>query len=96
MARGLSVAVVVLCLPALGLLASGCAPKTSCGRLAAAICDDGTEDECTAFVTVQIAARNGPLADAHRESACQIVLDDKKTTAALERAFVEHRAASGS
>lgn len=96
MARRLSVAVFMVCLPALGLLASGCAPKTSCGRLAAAICDAGTEAECAAFVTAQIAARTGPLADAHRESACQIVLDDKQTTAALERAFVERRAATGS
>lgn len=95
MARGLSVAVVLFCLPALGLLASGCAPKTSCGRLAAAICDDGTDDECTVFVLAQMTTNGKALGDAHRESACQIVLDDKATTAAFERAFVERRTATG-
>lgn len=77
------------------LLAAGCAPKTPCGRLAAAICDEGTAAECEAFVRGQMATRRGPLGDSERESACQIVFEDRETRAAFERAYMDNRSRSG-
>lgn len=76
-------------------LLAGCAPKSPCGRLAAAICDEGTAAECEAFVQGQMATRRGPLGESERESACQIVFDDAQTRAAFERAYLENRTKTG-
>lgn len=76
---------------ALALL-TGCAPKTPCARLAAAICDDARPADCRAFVAAEMTTRDGALTAEQREYACQIVIDDAPTTRAFLRAFTERDA----
>lgn len=72
------------------VLLTGCAPKTACGRLAAAICDDARTADCRAFVDAEMTTRDGALTAEQREHACQIVLDG--ATPAFQQAFDERHA----
>lgn len=89
-ARALTAAPLPIAL-AVALLA-GCAPKTPCARLAAAICDDASAADCQAFVAAEMTTRDGALTAEQRNHACQIVLDDAPTTRAFQRAFTERGA----
>ncbi len=86
-----------LALAALALGTTACSKfsRTPCGKLASQICENGGTDDCTAFVDGQLVARHAPISDAHKQIACQTVLDDPPTVAALQRAFETRGAHSG-
>lgn len=85
-------------LAALALAASACnrAGNAPCAKLAAEICDNGSAADCTAFVDGEMVARHEEISDKHKQIACQTVLDDPPTVAALQRAFEGRSAQSAS
>ena len=89
--------VVLTALAALALAVSACSrtSRTPCGKLAAEICDNGSAETCTAFVDRQMTPRHAQITNDHKQVACQTVLDDAPTVAALQRAF-ETRDQAGS
>lgn len=58
-----------------------------CARLASAICDNGSADDCADFVAGQMVTRDGSISPEHQQIACQIVLDDPRTVGVMQAAF---------
>lgn len=92
MSHRTAAALAALC--ALAALA-GCSRTTPCTRLAAEICDNGSSGDCVAFVDGEMVARHEQISEEHKQTACQIVLDDPPTVGALQRAFEGRQSGEG-
>lgn len=79
---------------ALATAAAGCSRSAPCAKLADAICARGTAARCVAFVDAEMVAGGEQLPTQQKQDACQLVLDDPPTVAALRRAFEERQAES--
>ena len=74
------------------LCASGCSQPTPCAKLAKAICSGGDRAGCARFVDRQMVSSDGALREAHKQSACVIVLDDEATVQAMRAAYTAAKA----
>lgn len=70
---------------------TGCSRKTPCVKLSVAICEGAERSTCQAFVDGEMAADGERLAGDQKQAACQLVLDDPQTVAAMRRAFIERK-----